>query len=111
MMDREAFKSTLTRLHNEYDVRFIVGDFNARHPRWCHDHHNPRRGKEMIKFIRTFPEYTIYASKAPTFEAIECRVDSTKRTSTVDLVLRKKEVNNLHRVDGYIATCSDHYPI
>lgn len=61
MMGREAFKTTLTRLHKEYNIQFIAGEFNARHTRWFQSHDNVRRGTQMLHFIRTFPECVTYA--------------------------------------------------
>lgn len=111
MMGREAFKTALTRLHKVYNIQSITGDLNARHPRWCRSHDNARRGTQLLHFIRTFPDCAIYAPSKPTFEEIACREVNTKITSTVDLVLSKQVISKLQRVEGYIASCSDHYPI
>lgn len=111
MMSRDAFRNELTKLYKDYDVQFITGDFNARHPRWCTSHDGNRRGTQLLHFIRACPEYQIHATKEHTFEALACRADGTKRTSTVDLVISKTTITALRRVSGYVAACSDHYPI
>lgn len=113
LVSREAFNSKLTRLHNDYNIQVIVGDLNARHPRWCHDYDNPRRGRgtKLVRFTRNLPTYMIHAPGGPTFEEIACSADGTKRTSTVDLVVSRIIITTLQRETGYIESCSDHYPI
>lgn len=111
VMSKDAFYDALTKLHKDYDVQFFKGDFNARHPRWCTQHDGNRRGTQMLSLIQALPDNKIHATTQHTFEAIASRARGTKGTSTVDLVVSKVSVKELKRVTGYIAVCSDHYPI
>lgn len=111
MMSKGSFKETLERLNRDHDLQFLPGDFNARDPRWCSNHDNTRRGTQLINFTRNHPEYLIHATRGPTFEATANIVDGTRRSSTVDLVLSRRTIRELNRETGYLATCSDHYPI
>lgn len=72
-----ALNEELEKLHSDYDAQFLVGDFNARHPRWCTNHDNNRRGTQLLHFIRAHPEHQIHATQGPTFESI---VDAAKGT-------------------------------
>lgn len=111
VMSKDAFHDTLEKIYKDYDVQFCTGDFNARHPRWCTHHDNNGRGKQLLKLIQEFPEYQIHATPQHTFEAIASKAKGTKRTSTVDLVVSRVTVKDLKRITGYVAVCSDHYPI
>lgn len=111
LMKRERFRDVLTRLHKEYDVQFFAGDFNARHPRWCTNHDNVRRGTQLIHMTRAYPEYQIHAPNGPTFTAIANKTTGALRQSTVDLVVSRATIGRLDRIRGYIAACSDHCPV
>lgn len=54
-MSRKAFNETLERIQTEYDVQRTLGDFNARHPRWCTQNDGKRRGTQLLHFIRKYP--------------------------------------------------------
>lgn len=111
VMSRAAFKETITKIHNDYDVQFFTGDFNARHPRWCTNHDGNRRGTQLLQHIRNHPEYQIHATRENTFEAVANRAEGTIRKSTVDLTISKATITDLSRITGFVASCSDHYPI
>lgn len=41
---RKFFAETLKAIMRRYDVRWLAGDLNARHTRWCKTHDEKRRG-------------------------------------------------------------------
>lgn len=57
VMTRKAFGEKLEKLFADYDVQFVDGGFNARHPRWCTQNDGNRRGTQLLNLIRTRPEY------------------------------------------------------
>lgn len=111
VMSRAAFREAITRLHKDYDVQFLTGDFNARHPRLCTSHDGNRRGTQLLQDIRCYPEYQIHATREHTFEAVANRAKGTLRKSTVDLTIGKATIIGLSGVTGFISSCSDHYPV
>lgn len=111
VMTRKAFGEKLDKLLAQYDVQFVAGDFNARHPRWCTQHDGNRRGTQLLNLIRVRPEYQIHATQGPTFEAIADSAKGTMRRSTIGLLISKATVTSLEKETGYMSVCSDHYPV
>lgn len=105
------FEATLTQLLTEYNIRFLTGDFNSRHPTWCKKHDEKKRNDTATnnKSATWIPSARHYKTKIPGTKEQEVR---GLRSSTIDLVVAKSEIiENLKRVEGAMALGSDHFPI
>lgn len=110
-MSQDGFGESLDRLLTDYDTQAIVGDFNARHPRWCSTHDRYKRGARLLRLTNEMPQLGIHAPPSPTFMAIKNKKTGTLRSSTVDLVLSRTQAPCLTNITGYVRLCSDHHPI
>lgn len=108
----ETFGATISRVLNEYEVKVMMGDFNARHTAWCSKHDDKIKGARLIKETKKVPGYRIHAANRSTFKAQRYRSRSdTFGSSNIDLVIAQVIIRGMSRLEGHIAEDSDHFPV
>lgn len=48
---RKYFHDMLKQKMLKHNVRYLAGDLNARHPRWCTANDDQRRGQQLLKML------------------------------------------------------------
>lgn len=108
----ETFGATIGRLLNEYEVKIMMGDFNARQTAWCSKHDDKKKVAKLIEETKKVPGCRIHAANQPTFQAQRYRGrSSTFVSSNIDLIVAKIKITGMSRMEGRIAEGSDHFPV
>lgn len=107
---REKFGAIIKRLVEDYDLKLLAGDFNARHPAWC-DKHDAKKGELLHEVARKTRGYSVRAPETPNFQAARYRTRGRFGSSTIDLVLSKAPVRRIQCLKGDITQASDHFPV
>lgn len=105
------FGEELKRVLSEYKIQVLAGDFNARHPQWCTDHDDKKKGVQLIRKVKDCPGHIIHATQNPTFQAPRYRNRGRFGSRTIDIVVASAPIHNLVRLEGELTEGSNHFPI
>lgn len=107
----DTFGTTIKRMLKDYEVKVMMGDFNARHTTWCTKHEDKRKGARLIKEDKKVPGYRIHAARQPTFQAKRYRNKGSFGSSNIDLIAAQVKLRDMARIEEQVAEESDHFPV